>query len=1026
MPTYHARDITVRMGSVPLAETITSNIVVKKGELAKQQSEHAEKKLLHSPYLQEKRVMFSDATDFFELNWLGNAPFMQVEADSGTTLPSGLTGSALPDRAPQALALHVELSDRSFQSGFTGRTHLKIEVLFNGQLSACSLTHTNDIRSGAKSFHQVFAGYRVDFLAERPWVLLPSLIRADGGMRSFRKTTTPSERFDEISAALLEEVEKRGTDKHGAPPPSAEFIDALAKMQAPASVVNLQKPGGKRFGVVDVIITAGTGNKLTTGMSYLKRPQRLKDSKYAVRTEIESELESNTNAAASGPDKTRGTAGEFAERLKPGLNNAYVDMDRSMDMLDERPCKRRALSLARAESQHAARNTNFQTSRLNVRGPFLPASDGTTLQRHVSPTTGGVTSCSSPPAHRNDSHKEPVLSNDRNSTCQTVRELPQMQGHSTIASRSFQQCQSLPASLCPRVPQTIPVLSTSVGMPSSDSLTGHWALDVSTFPGPAVSISSIAHGRSEGSPSFPQPIWSGENDPSTTDAPYVAPTAWTLPADTSWPSSPITMNSPYFRPLYAPQQGQSNTRPPSPVSGIPPNDLPNLAPHFPFFYGRPGYTPLATNMLPSPVLQIGRRLPPTAMFSVPSKPRRRTSPSKGVILTEPAGRSCGVLVSRLVIMGLNGRPVVDHRWKIGRCILVGERGPAMGGAQISASAPDSEHEEPKDKFHAQQRSRPHIESAQANSRTSPPIKVVNSDIDRQSMREQQRESLQDGQADLFAKLPLPYPKRHQGPFNETPMVSPQIDVPDNIAPYVSGPTLMTAPQTHIAHAMQTASPALPNALISSPRRAVPRNTLPSIQGPKATTFLYDDPEEVLREAARIRRSRSPIKPPVDARASSITLPAHPNAIADKNGPGGSSPLSSVPSSPSPPNHIPRLDGVSESTLPTASPRGQSPQKSIVSTPKLPHPSPAQPQPSRSPDSKKRKLANRWPVKAPRSPNRLKTANNPPLNDDCVIAFAESIDKNEKTGVLRQVKGERQGVFEEDYVVFAVRFYIAGG
>lgn len=54
-----------------------------------------------------------------------------------------------------------------------------------------------------------------------------------------------------------------------------------------------------------------------------------------------------------------------------------------------------------------------------------------------------------------------------------------------------------------------------------------------------------------------------------------------------------------------------------------------------------------------------------------------------------------------------------------------------------------------------------------------------------------------------------------------------------------------------------------------------------------------------------------------------------------------------------------------------------------------------------------------------------TVDNPALNDDCVIAFAESKDKDAERGVLRQVKGEKQGVFKEEYVVLAVRFFIPG-
>lgn len=54
-----------------------------------------------------------------------------------------------------------------------------------------------------------------------------------------------------------------------------------------------------------------------------------------------------------------------------------------------------------------------------------------------------------------------------------------------------------------------------------------------------------------------------------------------------------------------------------------------------------------------------------------------------------------------------------------------------------------------------------------------------------------------------------------------------------------------------------------------------------------------------------------------------------------------------------------------------------------------------------------------------------TASNPPLNKDCVIAFAESEDKESERGVLRQVRSERHGVFAEEYVVLATRFFVAG-
>jgi hypothetical protein len=74
-------------------------------------------------------------------------------------------------------------------------------------------------------------------------------------------------------------------------------------------------------------------------------------------------------------------------------------------------------------------------------------------------------------------------------------------------------------------------------------------------------------------------------------------------------------------------------------------------------------------------------------------------------------------------------------------------------------------------------------------------------------------------------------------------------------------------------------------------------------------------------------------------------------------------------------------------------------------------------------TKKRKSLHRTLPKEPRSPTRLKTNGNPLLNKGCVIAYAESKDKKNKQGILRQVKSERLGVFSENDVVFAARFFV---
>lgn len=80
MPTFLARGVSARLGTMPLAGTISERIVLRKGEEAKKQSDAAEKQLQNSRLLKEVSVPFPGDEERYRLNWLGNAPFMQVQA----------------------------------------------------------------------------------------------------------------------------------------------------------------------------------------------------------------------------------------------------------------------------------------------------------------------------------------------------------------------------------------------------------------------------------------------------------------------------------------------------------------------------------------------------------------------------------------------------------------------------------------------------------------------------------------------------------------------------------------------------------------------------------------------------------------------------------------------------------------------------------------------------------------------------------------------------------------------------------
>ena len=82
MPTYFARGVSVRLGAIPLGDTTTAKIILRKGEAAKQQSTLAEKRLLGSKLLKEEQVPFPGDEAAFQLNWLAQAPFMQTRVGS--------------------------------------------------------------------------------------------------------------------------------------------------------------------------------------------------------------------------------------------------------------------------------------------------------------------------------------------------------------------------------------------------------------------------------------------------------------------------------------------------------------------------------------------------------------------------------------------------------------------------------------------------------------------------------------------------------------------------------------------------------------------------------------------------------------------------------------------------------------------------------------------------------------------------------------------------------------------------------
>lgn len=908
MPTYYARGITINLGVQPLQDTITSKIVLKKGEVAKHQCERAEKQLLESETLQEQRVDYGKENGGYELHWLTDVPFMQSQAghklfeeyqfttfDAHKTAvnpnqilrQTELESRYVNTRAPLALSLHVKLSDKSFRSGFgsENKAHLKVDVFFNGHLSSCTLIPTHDIRSGTKSMHQVYAGYRTDFLAERPWVLLPPGVGADGMPQKKGNLISARERWNDISASLLEEASHRGTASDGDIPPTAAFLIALSAMSMPQQVGKMHDRDGRSFGVIDVVITAGEGRKVTSGTTYLKHPQRLSDPTYSRRTGIS---DSSQDADGQSDDNIA----RQSDGVQKELN---VD-----DLRKLRPVKRRAVQFQPSTSP-THNQSHFQEmsnsypqaavapALTSPASMYLPGSDDQFMPIQRSSISA-----------RHDHPQKLDKSLLRPETPNTDDFTPPLQPPSLLSSNTSQlfpvtDRQHFSDPLHRQTSGDVP--STSVLSPVLCTLPNHLEL---------------SHDR----PSPRPPLYNPTAFPEATSTPYASRSTIYPDLDPLSSLNPIT-------PYHVQPSSMTGSTVGSMVDQAA-SRFDGMSHGLPMLPGA-GYTPslpYATSPFSQLYPDYAAAKPPVGLFSVTTKPRRSPSSVKKLLEEQSGQVKSDLSISRLVIRGQGGFIVIDYRWKLPQKI--------KGDHSASVSSADN-----------------------------------------------------------------------------TPDIKAQTMV-DNMQKSISSELLQSRPAS---------------------------TSILGVHGPKAPPIIFEDPEEIMRKEKRKRSLKKTETSALPATPVSFDSKAAMEESNTSDTVLSSSPLSSLTNTPEPQEDldgsttIAQMDGTSEHQSMEAIPlamRTPSPRQSkLGDVPALRSRAQSVAIPSPSSNTKKRKLGGATLPKQPRSPNRLKTTNNPLYNQGCVIAFAESADKCEEQGVLRQVKGERQGIFSEEYVVFATRYFIPG-
>ena len=194
-----------------------------------------------------------------------------------------------PPRKPHALCLTVFLSSPSFlgfEDKVTGRpevTDLKINVYFNGAFCAsCFVPRRYHGENYAMTEHIVrFTGCRIGQVIEKPWIIVPSGQKPDGSRRRYRKDEAASagaqQRWKDISDALMTEADKNGRNEKGERPICGEYLESLAQPSMPTEVEDMQKAGGKKLGIFDVVIIWGKGSREDREASFIVEPTHMRN-----------------------------------------------------------------------------------------------------------------------------------------------------------------------------------------------------------------------------------------------------------------------------------------------------------------------------------------------------------------------------------------------------------------------------------------------------------------------------------------------------------------------------------------------------------------------------------------------------------------------------------------------------------------------------------------------------------------------------------------------------------------------------
>ena len=337
MPTYLGGSISISLSHADLEKTLTRNPVRRVGKEVRENLEAVQEEFSNHGIRLQEQTITPEGGDL-SLRFLGEAqdmPFYMMKAgqrlhhpsrpespsiekqspDNGAQITAHATSASTSKLAShfalnrpfqsherRALNLTVSLTPSAFLPQPTctvpskqrpQRQDVKVDVFLNGARCACTYFPARSLGSrGLSHLSENFHGQRVDLSIEKPWIMVPVGQNPDGSLREHRRSKWGSskQRLAAINSILLSELETFNTGNPGRDTVLGEYLRSLACVELPN---DFQPGGAARFGVIDVVLTAGLGKKDDAWNRYLMKPASARLSRLEWSMSSNSRAESN-------------------------------------------------------------------------------------------------------------------------------------------------------------------------------------------------------------------------------------------------------------------------------------------------------------------------------------------------------------------------------------------------------------------------------------------------------------------------------------------------------------------------------------------------------------------------------------------------------------------------------------------------------------------------------------------------------------------------------------------------------------